>query len=116
MAEEPGAAFAQGIAEYDAGHYAQAVQHFRQAADTGDARAPQILALMYRFGDRLYGSQVREDATEAARWAKVAAERSFNGVQILQDAATAPAKMDEFLHPDVPGCQSYRAPGPFLSR
>jgi TPR repeat protein len=87
-AEEPGGAFAHGIAEYETGHYAQAVRYFRQAADAGDARAPEILALMYRFGHRLYGDQLQEDATEAARWAKVAAERRFDDVRTLPDAAT----------------------------
>ncbi len=65
----------QGLAEYEIGHYAQAVQYFRSAAELGDARSPELLALMYRLGERLYGDQVRADALEAALWAGVAADR-----------------------------------------
>lgn len=66
-----------GMAEYEIGHYALAAQHFRRAAEMGDARSPEILALMYRYGERLYGNQVRADAAEAARWAAMASERHF---------------------------------------
>ena len=70
-----GALSEQGLAEYEIGHYAQAVQYFRSAAALGDARSPELLALMYRLGERLYGDQVRADAIEAARWAEMAADR-----------------------------------------
>ncbi len=65
----------QGLAEYEIGHYVQAVAYFRSAAELGDARAIEVLALMYRLGERLYGGQVRVDKFEAARWAAVAAVR-----------------------------------------
>ncbi len=52
----------------------------------GDKRAPEVLAMMYRMGQRLYGDQVHVDTVEAARWAAIAAERS--GV-----SATAPASL-----------------------
>ena len=66
-----------GLAEYEIGHYAAAAHQFRRAAEMGDARAPEMLALMYRHGERLYGSQIRADATEASHWAEMAAERRF---------------------------------------
>ena len=69
-----------GLAEYEIGHYAAAVHQFRRAAELGDARAPEMLALMYRFGERLYGSQVRADATAASYWADMATERHFRPI------------------------------------
>lgn len=64
-----------GLAEYEIGHYAAAAHQFRRAAELGDARAPAMLALMYRYGERLYGSQIRADGVEAAYWADRATER-----------------------------------------
>lgn len=63
------------LAEYEAGHYAQAIRYFRSAAELGDARAPEVLAMMYRHGERLYGHQVRADRQEAARWVELAVAR-----------------------------------------
>lgn len=74
---EPDAARELGIAEYEAGHYAVAVPHFRRAAELGDPRAPEILALMFRYGERLYGDQILADPAVAAHWAAVAASRRF---------------------------------------
>ncbi|MEO8345701.1 MAG: hypothetical protein ABI607_08410, partial [Betaproteobacteria bacterium] len=48
---------------------------FQSAAETGDARSAEILALMYRFGPRLYGDQVTVDAAKSAYWAALAADR-----------------------------------------
>ena len=72
---DSGAVMELGLAEYEIGHYAAAAQQFRRAAEMGDARAAEILALMYRYGEQLYGSQIHADATEAAQWAAMAAER-----------------------------------------
>ena len=44
------------------------------AAELGDARSAEVLALMYRFGPRLYPGSVPDDAAEAAEWAAVAAD------------------------------------------
>jgi TPR repeat protein len=63
-----------GLAEYEACRFNAAIIHFRRAAELEDARSAEILALMYRHGERLYGDQVRADAGEAARWATRAAE------------------------------------------
>ena len=65
----------QGLLEYDNGHYAAAVILFQGAAEAGDARSAQIIALMYRFGPRLYGDQVAVDAAKSAHWAAIAADR-----------------------------------------
>jgi TPR repeat protein len=67
----------QGIVEYEIGHYALAAEHFRRAAKLGDLRSAEILALMYRHGQRLYGDQFSVDAREAARWTELAVERRF---------------------------------------
>lgn len=69
-----------GLAEYEIGHYAAAAHQFRRAAEMGDARAPAMLALMYRFGERLYGNQIRANAAEAAYWADMAAERHSRSI------------------------------------
>ena len=87
-AGEPDAARELGITEYEAGHYAVAVQHLRRAAELGDPRAPEILALMYRYGERLYGEQIRADPAEAAHWTALAVDRRFPRIA----AAVAPAR------------------------
>lgn len=69
------AAYERAQSAYETGHYALALEHFRKAAELGDVRSPSVLALMYRFGGRLYGDQVPADPGEAARWAVVAATR-----------------------------------------
>lgn len=76
-AEDDGAesSRARGLLAYEKGHYAAAVAHFRRAAEEGDARSAEILALMYRFGPRFYGAQCPEDAVESARWAALAGSR-----------------------------------------
>lgn len=61
-----------GLVEYAKGHYAAAIVHFRDAAELGDQRSAEILALMYRVGPRLYGDGVASDAAESDRWAAVA--------------------------------------------
>ncbi len=65
---------AEGLAAYERGHDAEAAAYFRRAAELGDARSAEILALMYRFGRRLYPGGVPSDAAEAAKWAAVAAD------------------------------------------
>ena len=74
-AADPAAWHEQGLTEYERGHYASAAAAFHRAADEGDARSAEMLALMYRYGSRLYGDAFAGDAAEARRWAAVAAER-----------------------------------------
>jgi len=57
------------------------------AAELGDARSAEVLALMYRFGPRLYPGSVPDDAAEAAEWwAAVAADA--RGREALAAAGT----------------------------
>ncbi len=65
----------QGLLEYDNGHYAAAVILFQGAAEAGDTRSAEIIALMYRFGPKLYGKQVAVDAAKSAHWVAIAADR-----------------------------------------
>lgn len=65
----------QGLLDYERGHYAAALVHFRDAALAGDTRSAEILALMHRFGPQLYGAGVPADRDASARWAAIAAER-----------------------------------------
>ncbi len=74
-ATEVEAAYQRALLEYECGHYARSIEHFRLAAELGDARSPGVLALMYRMGERLYGDQVRADEAEADRWTAVAVDR-----------------------------------------
>ncbi len=74
-ADARGAAWrAEGLAAYERGHDAEAAAYFRRAAEAGDARSAEMLALMYRLGPRLFHAGVPADAAEAARWAAVAAD------------------------------------------
>ena len=59
-----------GVACYEKGHYTQAVQHFRTAAEQGIAEAQFNLALCYS-----QGKGVEESQSEAARWYRAAAEQ-----------------------------------------
>lgn len=68
---------AQGLLEYDNGHYAAAVIHFQSAAEAGDARSAEILAMMYRLGAQLYGDQVTADAAKSAHFAAMASDRGL---------------------------------------
>ena len=62
----------EGLAAYERGHDAEAVAYFRRAAEAGDARSAEILALMYRFGPSLFARGVAADTAESAKWAAVA--------------------------------------------
>jgi hypothetical protein len=57
---------------YDTGHYADAMADLRVAALHGHPFAADMLALMYRFGERLYGAEVHADAAQAARFTALA--------------------------------------------
>lgn len=64
----------EGLAAYERGHDAEAAACFRRAAEAGDARSAEILALMYRFGPSLFAQEVAVDAAESAKWAAMAAD------------------------------------------
>jgi len=64
----------EGLAAYERGHDLEAAGYFRRAAEAGDARSAEILALMYRFGPSLFAQGVAADAAEAAKWAAIAAD------------------------------------------
>jgi len=66
--------YEEGLVAYERGHDAEAAAYFRRAAEGGDVRSAEMLALMYRFGPRLFGPGVAADAAESARWAGIAAE------------------------------------------
>ena len=63
-------AFAAGTACYEKGDYAQAVQHFRTAAESGDATAQFNLAVFYEQGEG-----VEQDQAEAVHWYLKAADQ-----------------------------------------
>jgi TPR repeat protein len=65
--------FQRGLREYEKGHYDAAMTLLKTAAQQGDARAAEVLALMYRFGRQLFSGDVRPDPSQAARFADLAA-------------------------------------------
>lgn len=54
--------------------YAQAMTHFRGAAEQGNVDAQRSSGLMALYGDRLYGSAVPRNRTEAVKWLNLAAK------------------------------------------
>jgi hypothetical protein len=68
--------FDKGAAAYKRGDYATALAIFRPLAESGDAKAQSILALMYS-----YGEGVPVDYREAARWYRRAAEQNSSVAQ-----------------------------------
>src|SRR5260370_15179992 len=59
-----------GVAAYQRGDYAIALQSYRKAADQGDARAQNNLGAMYESG-----RGVPQSYTEAIRWYRLAADQ-----------------------------------------
>jgi len=70
---------------YDRGDYVHAAQRFHAAAVTGDARAQEVLGLMYALGGEVYPG-VPHDPRAAARWFDVAAR---NGRHVSRYVACA---------------------------
>ena len=62
------------IAAYESGHYAQAAELFRVAAEQGDVRSAEALALMHRFGSKMYGAGFATSPKLASYWASKATE------------------------------------------
>ena len=69
----------QAIAAYESGHYPVAARFFRIAAEQGDAHSAETLALMYRYGSRIYGPSFAADPKLAAHWAARASEARARG-------------------------------------
>lgn len=65
-----GADLAQGMLAFDQGDYAAALGEWEPLAESGDATAQSLLAMMYRMGEG-----VARDRVEAARWYRRAAEQ-----------------------------------------
>lgn len=59
--------FEKAMQDYERGDYVRAQMKFRIAADSGDARAQEIVGLMYAVGPQLYPGIV-QDLRAAAAW------------------------------------------------
>ena len=68
--KEAAEAFILGVACHEKGEYTQAVQHFRTAAESGDATAQFNLAVFYEQGEG-----VEQDQAEAVHWYLKAADQ-----------------------------------------
>lgn len=71
-----GEQFEDGVAAYDRGDYATALQLFQSLADQGLAEAQFDLAILYANGQG-----VAQDYVEAAKWYRLAAEQGVAGAQ-----------------------------------
>lgn len=60
---------------YDTQHYAEALRLYEAAAAKGDLRAQEIAGLMHLYGDAMYGSGVKRDKAQAAKWLRMADEQ-----------------------------------------
>jgi TPR repeat protein len=69
--------FADGLAAYDGGDYATALDEWRALAEAGDAIAQAALAGLHR-----YGQGVAEDPARAAQWYRRAARQGEAGAQL----------------------------------
>ncbi len=69
--------FADGLAAYDGGDYATALEEWRALAEGGDATAQAALAGLYRFGQG-----VAEDHARAAAWYRRAAAQGGATAQL----------------------------------
>lgn len=63
------------IAAAEDGHYAQALKHYRTAAEQGDRAAQRIAGLMLYYGERLYGGEIHRDSAAARRYLTMAARQ-----------------------------------------
>jgi len=61
--------------QYARGRYGEAFGNFFWAAIRDDARAQEVVGLMYLLGQKVYGQAVRADRTEAQFWLAEAARR-----------------------------------------
>jgi TPR repeat protein len=61
-------AYQEALAEYETGHYRDAVSWLSIAGENGDVRAQQLLGMMYLYGEELYGSAVPRDLGLARSW------------------------------------------------
>lgn len=59
--------FEEAMQDYERGKYVGAHMKFRTAAEMGDARAQEVLGLMYAFGPQLYPG-VTQDLRAAGVW------------------------------------------------
>lgn len=70
------ASFDAGLAAYQAGNYAQALEQWRPLAEQGDAKAQYHLGLMY-----FYGKGLPQDFLRATDWYRKAAEQGESNAQ-----------------------------------
>ena len=75
--------FDKGLAAYNAGDYATALQEWRPLAEQGVARAQYTLGLMYKGGNG-----VLQDDAEAVTWYRKAAEQGLAPAQYSGDEMT----------------------------
>ncbi len=80
--------------QYVKGRYGEAFGNFFWAAIREDARAEEIVGLMYLVGQKVYGPTVRADRVAAQFWL---AEAARNGRQSARSAQCALAQADKRL-------------------
>ncbi len=90
--------FDKGLESYADGMYAEAAQHWQNAADDEDVRATFNLAILYE-----HGNGVAQDIARAVALYRRAAKQNFPDAQfslaniLMQGAGTIPRRVDEAL-------------------
>lgn len=73
LATDADTEYAAGVQAAEDGHYAEALQHFSQAATEGHRRAMRAAGLMLLYGEPLYGQAIHQDRVQAMKWLSRAA-------------------------------------------
>lgn len=89
--------------QYAKGRYREAFGNFYWAAIRDDARAQEIVGLMYLVGRKVYGPSVRTDKSEADFWLGEAKRRGRN-VERSVDCATRGAREGRRAAPGILAC------------
>lgn len=65
LAADPEATYESGVRAAEEFRYAEALQHYTQAAAQGHRHAMRTAGMMLLYGEKLYGREVRQDRVRA---------------------------------------------------
>jgi TPR repeat protein len=73
----------QGVTAYEAQRFAQALDRFEAAGEAGDLRAQEMAAMMWLYGELLYGGELASNPTRALYWLRKAAANGSETSRLL---------------------------------
>jgi TPR repeat protein len=76
-------ALEQGVAAYEAQRFVQALDRFEAAAEAGDLRAQEMAAMMWLYGELLYGGELASNPARALYWLRKAAANGSETSRLL---------------------------------